>query len=34
MMQLFIDWLGTAQGWLFETVVQPLLFHLGWGDFT
>ena len=34
MMQLFIDWLGTAQGWLFETVVQPLLFHLGWGDIT
>jgi sterol desaturase/sphingolipid hydroxylase (fatty acid hydroxylase superfamily) len=34
MMQLLIDWLGTAQGWLFETVVQPLLFHLGWGDIT
>ncbi|MBY0242943.1 MAG: sterol desaturase family protein [Burkholderiaceae bacterium] len=34
MMQLFIDLLGTAQGWLFETVVQPLLFHLGWGDIT
>jgi len=34
MMQLFIDWLGTAQGWLFEAVVQPLLFHLGWGDIT
>jgi sterol desaturase/sphingolipid hydroxylase (fatty acid hydroxylase superfamily) len=34
MMQLFLDWLGTAQGWLFETVIQPLLFHLGWGDIT
>ncbi len=34
MMQLLADWFGTTQGWLFETVIQPLLFHLGLGEFT
>ncbi|MET0320774.1 MAG: sterol desaturase family protein [Duganella sp.] len=33
MMQLFSDWLGTAQGWLFETVIQPLVFQLGLGAY-
>jgi sterol desaturase/sphingolipid hydroxylase (fatty acid hydroxylase superfamily) len=33
MMQLFSDWLGTAQGWLFETVIQPLVFQLGFGEY-
>ncbi|WP_445229639.1 sterol desaturase family protein [Duganella rhizosphaerae] len=33
MMQLFSDWLGVAQGWLFETVIQPLVFQLGFGEF-
>ncbi|GJJ00640.1 hypothetical protein RugamoR64_11780 [Duganella rhizosphaerae] len=32
-MQLFSDWLGVAQGWLFETVIQPLVFQLGFGEF-
>ncbi|MES2261288.1 MAG: sterol desaturase family protein [Pseudomonadota bacterium] len=34
MMQLFSDWLGMAQGWLFETAIQPLIFHFGLGDIT
>ncbi|RFP08915.1 MULTISPECIES: sterol desaturase family protein [unclassified Duganella] len=33
MMQLISDWLGVAQGWLFETVIQPLVFQLGFGEF-
>ncbi len=33
MMQLFSDWLGVAQGCLFETVIQPLVFQLGFGEF-
>jgi sterol desaturase/sphingolipid hydroxylase (fatty acid hydroxylase superfamily) len=33
MIQLFSDWLGAAQGWLFETVIQPLVFQLGFGEF-
>ncbi|MFC0169290.1 sterol desaturase family protein [Pseudoduganella danionis] len=33
MMQVFSDWLGVAQGWLFETVIQPLVFQLGLGEF-
>jgi len=32
MTQLFSDWLGVAQGWLFETVIQPLVFQLGFGE--
>ncbi len=32
-MQLISDWLGVAQGWLFETVIQPLVFQLGFGEF-
>jgi sterol desaturase/sphingolipid hydroxylase (fatty acid hydroxylase superfamily) len=34
MIQLLIDWLGNAQGWLFETVIQPVIFHTGLGDIT
>ena len=34
MMQLLLDWLGQAQGWLFETVIQPLLYYTGMGDVT
>lgn len=33
MMQLFSDWFGAAQGWLFETVIQPLVFQLGFGEY-
>ena len=33
MMQIFSDWLGAAQGWLFETAIQPLVFQLGFGEF-
>lgn len=33
MMQWLSDWFGAAQGWLFETVVQPLVFQLGLGEF-
>ncbi|MYM21875.1 fatty acid hydroxylase [Duganella sp. FT135W] len=33
MMQLLSDWLGLAQGWLFETAIQPLVFKLGFGEF-
>jgi sterol desaturase/sphingolipid hydroxylase (fatty acid hydroxylase superfamily) len=33
MIQLFSDWLGIAQGWLFEAVIQPLVFQLGLGEF-
>ncbi|MCG2586007.1 sterol desaturase family protein [Massilia sp. TS11] len=28
MMHTLIDWFGAAQGWLFETVVQPLVYRL------
>ena len=34
MIQLLSDWLGAAQGWLFETVIQPVLFYGGLGDIT
>jgi sterol desaturase/sphingolipid hydroxylase (fatty acid hydroxylase superfamily) len=33
MIHFFSDWLGLAQGWLFETVIQPLVFQLGFGEF-
>lgn len=33
MMQTISDWFGTAQGWLFETVIQPLVFQLGFGEY-
>jgi sterol desaturase/sphingolipid hydroxylase (fatty acid hydroxylase superfamily) len=33
MMQLLSDWFGLAQGWLFETVIQPVVFQLGLGEF-
>lgn len=32
MIQTLIDWFTEAQGWLFETAVQPFLFKLGLGD--
>jgi sterol desaturase/sphingolipid hydroxylase (fatty acid hydroxylase superfamily) len=32
MMEFFSDGLGLAQGWLFETVIQPLVFQLGFGE--
>jgi sterol desaturase/sphingolipid hydroxylase (fatty acid hydroxylase superfamily) len=34
MIQTFINSFYDAQGWLFEAVVQPFLFALGWGDIT
>jgi len=33
MMQLLSDWFGAAQGWLFETVIQPVVFQLGLGEY-
>jgi sterol desaturase/sphingolipid hydroxylase (fatty acid hydroxylase superfamily) len=32
MMQILVDRFYDAQAWLFQAVVQPLLFMLGWGD--
>jgi sterol desaturase/sphingolipid hydroxylase (fatty acid hydroxylase superfamily) len=34
MIQIFVDLFSDAQGWLFQTVVQPLLFVSGLGDIT
>ncbi len=34
MMQLLADWFGVAQGWLFENLVQPLIYGLGFGAYT
>ena len=34
MMHFLVDLFASAQGWLFETVVQPMVFHLGLGEFT
>ena len=34
MIQLFIEWFGNAQGWLFETIVQPFIYMSGLGEFT
>ncbi|MFL6673367.1 MAG: sterol desaturase family protein [Massilia sp.] len=34
MIQHFLDWFGVAQGWLFETVVEPIMFHTGLGAYT
>jgi sterol desaturase/sphingolipid hydroxylase (fatty acid hydroxylase superfamily) len=33
MIEAISDWLGVAQGWLFETAIQPLVFQLGFGAF-
>jgi sterol desaturase/sphingolipid hydroxylase (fatty acid hydroxylase superfamily) len=33
MIQHFIDWFGAAQGWLFESLVEPFLFHAGLGEY-
>ncbi|SDH03348.1 MULTISPECIES: sterol desaturase family protein [unclassified Duganella] len=32
MIETLSDWLGLAQGWLFETAIQPLVFQLGFGE--
>jgi sterol desaturase/sphingolipid hydroxylase (fatty acid hydroxylase superfamily) len=34
MMNFFLEWFAQAQAWLFETLVQPLIFELGLGDIT
>lgn len=34
MMQFLADCFAGAHGWLFETIVQPLVFFLGMGEFT
>ena len=34
MIALLADYFAAAQAWLFETVVQPLLFWSGLGEFT
>jgi sterol desaturase/sphingolipid hydroxylase (fatty acid hydroxylase superfamily) len=34
MIQLLADWLGQAQGWLFEAVIQPVIYYTGMGDIT
>jgi len=33
MIDILSDWLGLAQGWLFETAIQPLVFQLGLGAY-
>lgn len=33
MMQVVVDLFSTAQGWLFETIVQPLVFQLDLGEY-
>ncbi|MFX5776782.1 hypothetical protein ABTE06_21015, partial [Acinetobacter baumannii] len=33
MIQTISDLFATVQGWLFETLVQPLVFFIGMGDF-
>ena len=33
MIEAWIDWFATAQTWLFEALVQPLVFALGLGEF-
>ena len=32
MIQTLVDWFSQAQGWLFQAVVQPILFSSGLGD--
>lgn len=32
MIHVLIDWFGDAQGWLFQSAVQPFLFKFGLGD--
>lgn len=32
-MQHFIDWFSWAQGWLFESLVEPFLYHAGLGEY-
>ncbi|HEX8604407.1 MAG TPA: sterol desaturase family protein [Pseudoduganella sp.] len=32
MMQLLIDWFAQAQGWLFQAVIEPVMYHAGFGD--
>ncbi|NVD99275.1 sterol desaturase family protein [Massilia sp. BJB1822] len=34
MMHLLTDWFGMAQGWLFESLIQPLIYYTGLGEFT
>ncbi|NRR33092.1 sterol desaturase family protein [Oxalobacteraceae bacterium] len=34
MIPFLIDCFGNAQGWLFETLIQPLIYSLGLGEFT
>lgn len=34
MISFIVDLFGTTQGWLFETVVQPFIYHFGLGEFT
>jgi sterol desaturase/sphingolipid hydroxylase (fatty acid hydroxylase superfamily) len=34
MIQHFLDWFGWAQGWLFESLVEPFLYHSGLGEYT
>lgn len=32
-MQHFIDWFGWAQGWLFESLVEPFMYHADLGEY-
>jgi len=34
MIQHFLDWFAFLQGWLFESLVEPFLFHSGLGEYT
>jgi sterol desaturase/sphingolipid hydroxylase (fatty acid hydroxylase superfamily) len=33
MIQHFLEWFAWAQGWLFESLVEPFLYHAGMGEF-
>jgi sterol desaturase/sphingolipid hydroxylase (fatty acid hydroxylase superfamily) len=34
MIQHFLDWFSWTQGWLFESLVEPFLYHSGLGEYT
>lgn len=34
MMQWLADWFGVAQGWLFQAAINPLVYGLGFGEYT
>ena len=33
MIQLFIDWFGNVQGWLFQALIEPAIYSTGLGAY-